>query len=208
MLLVVKKRIAFCLVQRISMDEDKALETLRTMLGRRGLDTKTTRVVTDAMEKVNLYTIGKQLIVFSQKDKGLVDRDVNKILEFADGNDYTNGIILVALVPPSENVLKTVKNLTKDREIQFFHIRQLRFDITTHRMVMPHRILKDDERTEVLKKFNINSPENQLPWIDSHDTMVKWIGGRPGDIIEVTRHSDVAGSELYYRYCVPDVNVA
>ena len=29
------------------MDEDKALETLRTMLGRRGLDTKTERVVTD-----------------------------------------------------------------------------------------------------------------------------------------------------------------
>lgn len=190
------------------MDEDKALETLQTMLGRRGLDTKTTRVVTDSMEKVNLYTIGKQLIVFSQKDKGLVDRDVNKILEFADANEYTNGIILVALVPPSDNVLKTVKNLTKTREIQFFHIRQLRFDITTHRMAMPHRILKEDEKTEVFKKFNINSPENQLPWIDSHDPMVKWIGGRPGDIIEVTRHSDVAGSELYYRYCVPDVNVA
>lgn len=189
------------------MDEDKALETLRTMLGRRGLDTKTTRVVQDAMEKVNLYTIGKQLIVFSQKDKGLVDRDVNKILEFADGNDYTNGIILVALVPPSENVLKTVKNLTKDREIQFFHIRELRFDITTHRMVMPHRILKDDERTQVFKDNNITNPE-QLPSIDSHDPMVKWIGGRPGDVIEIDRHSDVAGSELYYRYCDPDVNVA
>ena len=190
------------------MDEDKALDTLRTMLGRRGLDTKTVRVVTDAMEKVNLYTIGKILVVFSQKDKGLLDRDVSKILEFADGNDYTNGVILIALVPPSENVLKTVKNLTKDRDIRFFHIRELRFDITTHRMAMPHRILKDDERTEVMKKFNIGKPEDQLPWIDSHDPMIKWVGGRPGDIIEVTRHSDVAGSELYYRYCVPDVNVA
>jgi DNA-directed RNA polymerase subunit H (RpoH/RPB5) len=30
----------------------------------------------------------------------------------------------------------------------------------------------------------------------------------PGDIIEVTRHSDVAGPQAYYRYCVADVNVA
>ena len=190
------------------MDEDKALETIRVMLGRRGLDTKTERIVTDALEKVNMYTVGKQLIVFSQKDKGLVERDVNKILEFADGNDYTEGVILIALVPPSENVLRVIKNMTKDRLIQFFHIRQLRFDITTHRNAMPHRILKEDERTAVFTKFNIREPENQLPWIDSQDPMVKWIGGRPGDVIEVTRHSDVAGSELYYRYCVPDVNVA
>lgn len=190
------------------MEEDKALETLRIMLGRRGLDTKTERVATDALEKVNLYTIGKQLVVFSQKDKGLVERDVNKILEFADGNDFTNGVILVALVKPSENVLKVIKNMTKDRLIQFFHIKQLKFDITTHRIAMPHRILKEDERTELFKNTNITDPENQLPSIDSQDPMVKWIGGRPGDILEVTRHSDVAGSELYYRYCVPDVNVA
>ncbi len=190
------------------MNEDKALEILRLMLGRRGLDTKTERVVTDALEKVNLYTVGKQLIVFSQKDKGLVERDVNKILEFADGNDYTNGVILVALVHPSENVLRVIKNMTKDRMIQFFHIRQLRFDITTHRSVAPHRILKEEEKNAMLKKFNVNDPANQLPWIDSQDPMSKWIGARPGDILEVTRNSDSAGSEFYYRYCVPDVNVA
>jgi DNA-directed RNA polymerase subunit H len=190
------------------MDEDKALETLRIMLGRRGLDNKTERVVTDVLDKVNLYTIGKQLIVFSQKDKGLVDRDVAKILEFATGNDYTHGIVLVALVKPSENVLKTVKNLTKDTMIQFFHIGELRFDITTHRLAMPHRILKEDEKTTLSKTYNLSDPGNQLPWIDSHDPMVKWIGGRPGDIIEVIRHSDVAGSDMYYRCCVPDVNVA
>lgn len=188
--------------------EDTALNTLRTMLARRGLDTKTERVITDALEKVNLYTIGPILIVFSQKDKGLLDRDVKNFIEFAVNNDYTNGIILVALVPPSENVLRTIKNMTKEQNIQFFHIRQLRFDITTHRMAMPHRILKEDEKAAVFKRYNVVKPEDQLPWIDSQDAMVKWIGGRPGDIIEVTRHSEVAGTQLYYRYCVPDVNVA
>ena len=187
--------------------EDKAVEILRTMIGRRGLDTKTERVVSEDLDKANLYTIGSILVVFSQKDKGLVDRDVNTFMKFAAANDYTNGIILVALNPPSENVLKTVKNLAKDR-VQFFHIRQLQFDITTHRMAMPHRILKEDERTEMFKRYNVSKPEEQLPWIDSQDTMIKWIGAVPGDIVEVTRHSDVAGPQLYYRYCVADVNVA
>jgi len=187
--------------------EEKALETLRTMIGRRGLDTKSDRIVTDDLERANLYTIGNILIVFSQKDNGLMARDVNTFMTFANGNGYTNGVIIVGLIPPSENVLKAIKALSKDR-VQFFHIRQLQFDITTHRMAMPHRILKEDERNAMFKRYNVTKPGDQVPWIDSQDTMAKWIGAMPGDILEVTRHSDVAGPQLYYRYCVADVNVA
>jgi DNA-directed RNA polymerase subunit H len=188
--------------------EDKALETIRGMLARRGLDTKTERVITAAIEKVNLYVVGGILVLFSQKDKGLLDRDIKNFLEFASSNEYTNGIIIVAMVPPSENVLRTIKNTTKEQNVQFFHIHQLKYDITTHRMAMPHRILKEEEKAAMFTKYNITKAEEQLPWIDSQDAMVKWIGGKPGDVIEITRHSDVAGTQLYYRYCVPDVNVA
>lgn len=186
---------------------EKALDTLRTMLGRRGLDTKTDRLVTDDLERANLYTIGKVLVVFSQKDSGLTVRDINAFVNFAATNDYTTGLIMVGLNPPSDNVLKTIKGLAKDR-VQFFHIRQLQFDITTHRMAMPHRVLKEDERTAMFKEYTVTKPEEQLPAIDSQDAMAKWIGAMPGDILEVTRHSDVAGPQLYYRYCVADVNVA
>lgn len=187
--------------------EDKALETIRIMLGRRKLDTKTDRVVTEDIERVNLYTVGGVLVVFSQKDKGLLDRDITKILEFAEANSYTNGIILVSLSPPSENVLRVVKSYVKNK-VQFFHIRQLQFDITTHRMAVPHRIMNEDERTAVFKQYRITNPEQQIPWIDSQDAMAKWIGAVPGDMVEVIRHSDVAGPKLFYRYCVEDVNVA
>lgn len=187
--------------------EDKALEILRLMIGRRGLDTKTERIATDELDRANVYTIGNILVIFSQKDKGIGDRDIGTFTKFAAANDYTNGVILVALSPPSENVSKTLKTLAKDR-LQFFHIRQLQFDILSHRMAMPHRILKEDERTALFKQYNIAKPEEQLPSIDSQDTMVKWIGALPGDILEITRHSDVAGPTQYYRYVVPDVNVA
>ena len=154
--------------------EDRALELLRTMLERRKLDTKTERVVTEALDRANIYTIGNVLVVFSQKDKGLQDRDITKILDFANANQYTNGVIIVAMSPASDNVLKTVKGYAKDR-VQFFHIRQLQFDITTHRMAMPHRILNEEERTAVFNKYSIVKPEDQLPWIDSQDPMIKWI---------------------------------
>ena len=187
--------------------EDKALEILRVMLSRRGLDTKTERVVAGDLDRANLYTIGKVLVVFSQKDKGVLDKDITTFRKFAESNSFTNGLILVSLVPPSENVLRSIKAQSVDR-LQFFHIRQLQMDITTHRMVMPHRILKEDERTALFKTYNIVTPEDQLPWIDSQDAMAKWVGAVPGDILEVTRHSDVAGSLPYYRYVVADVNVA
>ena len=187
--------------------EDKAIEILSLMIGRRGLDTKLDRVTTDDLERVNLYTIGNILVIFSQKDKGLLDRDIQNFLKFAEANAYTNGVIIVALSKPSENVLRVVKGYAKDR-VQFFHIRELQFDITTHRLVAPHRILKEEEKVALYKELKIKDPAQQLPPIDSQDVPVKWIGAVPGDVIEVNRHSDVAGNRLYWRYCVEDVNVA
>lgn len=183
---------------------DNALEILRTMLGRRGLDTKTEHIVTEDLDKANIYTVGKVLVVFSQKDK-MLERDITGIMAFANANEYTTGVILVALSPPSENVLKTVATLSKDR-VQLFHIRELQFDITTHRMAMPHRILNEDERNAMFKKYNV--VKEQLPTILSHDKMARIIGAVPGDVIEVKRHSDVAGRLEYYRYCEAGANVA
>ena len=188
--------------------EDKALDTLRIMLGRRKLETNTERITTDnkKMEKVTLYTIGSILVCFSQKDKVLAG-DITNIIAFAEENGHTTGIIIIAMSPPSENVLRVAKSHAKSR-LMFFHIWQLQFDITTHRMAMPHRILDEAEKTVVFDKFKISNPENQLPWLDSQDAMVKWVGAIPGDVIEVMRHSDTAGRSAYYRYVVEDVNVA
>jgi len=186
--------------------EDKALEILRVMLGRRKLDTKTEAVTADDLERANLYLVGKILVVFSQKDK-VLDRDFTVFLKFAEANGYKNGMIIVAMSPPSENVERVAKLHSKDR-VQFFHIRELQFDITTHRLVCPHRILNEEERTAMFEQFKIMKPQDQIPYIDSQDAMVKWIGAIPGDVVEITRHSDVAGPRLYYRYCVEDVNVA
>jgi DNA-directed RNA polymerase subunit H (RpoH/RPB5) len=174
------------------------------MLERRKLDTKTERIKTDndKMKRMSPYTVGTVLVCFSQKDK-ILSTDITNVLSFAEENGHTTGIVIVAMSPPSENVLRVAKSHAKKR-VALFHIWQLQFDITTHRMAMPHRILDEAERTEIFDKYKISEPENQLPWIDSQDTMIKWIGAIPGDVIEVTRHSDTAGRSNYYRYWCSD----
>jgi hypothetical protein len=193
------------------MEEDNrietALSTLRTMFERRKLDTATETITTDNknMEKVKLYTIGTILVCFSKKDKVLAG-DITNIITFAEENGHTTGIVIVAMSAPSDNVLRLVKSHSKNR-LTFFHIWQLQFDITTHRMAMPHRILSEEEKNKIFELYKISSAD-PLPAIDSQDTMVKWIGAIPGDVIEVTRHSDTAGRSLYYRHCVENVNAA
>jgi len=186
--------------------EEKALEIIQIMLSRRRKGSTKVEPVNMELENVTSYTIGDVLTIFSQKNNVLVN-DIVKFIKAAEEGGYTNGVIVISLSPPSANVLKFVKSQAKNH-LQFFHIRQLQFDITTHRLAMPHRILNEDEKTEVFKKYNIIKAEDQLPWIDSQDPMVKWIGAIPGDVIEIERHSDTVGKSMYYRYCAEDVNVA
>ena len=187
--------------------QDKALETLRTFLGRRKLDT-TTVPLQGELDKVNLYTIGSVLVIFSQKDK-MLERDVNTFTAYAEENQFTNGMVVVSSSKPSENLLNIIRaTAPKKGFVQFFHLRELQMDITTHRMSVPHRILSPEEAKLVLDKNRIVKPEDQLPWIDSQDIQARLIGARPGDIVEITRHSDTVGKCIYYRYCVADVNVA
>jgi len=205
-----EKNECFSLSQRQGIDmEDRALEILRTMFKARKLDTKTERLTFDDFPNANAYAIGNIFVAFSQKDKGLQEKDVRGLVAFATDKSYKNGIVIVSMQKPSENVLRVVKTLSTER-VQFFHIRQLQFDITTHRYAMPHRILNEDEKKAVFDQYHIESDTKArevLPWIDSQDPMVKWIGGIPGDIIEVLRHSDVAGQIRYIRCCVEDTNI-
>jgi DNA-directed RNA polymerase subunit H (RpoH/RPB5) len=188
--------------------EDKAIEILQVILSRRGLKTDLERIAQDDLEMANVYTIGPVLVIFSQKQRTLTERDITGYLNYRSKSESEEkSMIIVAMASPSENVLRFIKTLSS-KKVQVFHIKELQFDITTHRLVSPHRILKDDERTAVLEAYNTTKPEDVFPSIDSQDKMARWIGAVPGDIVEVLRHSDVAGIAKVYRYCVEDANIA
>jgi len=72
-------------------------------------------------------------------------------------------------------------------------------DITQHALVPSHKILSKEEATEVLEKFNI-SPV-QLPSILATDPIIKSLGGKVADIIQIERKRPLQ-SGFYYRRVV------
>lgn len=75
--------------------------------------------------------------------------------------------------------------------------------VTDHKLVPKHEILQEDEKKEILAKFN--ATEEQFPFLFSTDPVVREIGAKPGDMIRISRISDTAGESFYFRYVVEAV---
>ena len=156
-----------------------------------------------------MYVYGGVLIVFSEKSR-VSDKDLTLMIEYAETNGYTNGIIIVSDSRPSTAVLSRLRRYITDPEhklVQIFELRHLQMDISQHRKVPKHRIIQQDELETVLKEFHASSPQ-QFPKIDSQDAMAKWIGARPGNVIEVLGLCESSGNNRRYRLCVEDVTNA
>lgn len=177
------------------------MDVLKIMLQQRGIDTSVEEKVES--ELMSITKIGKILIYMSNRSR-ISEKDIETFLETTQQNGGELSIVVVP-IPPSANILSAVRQ--KSDKLQLFHAGQLQFDITTHRKIPRHRILNEDEKKAFSEKFNITKPGDQMPMIDSQDIMAKWIGAKPGDIVEIMRKSDTAGSTPYYRYCVADVTL-
>ncbi|HDD60135.1 MAG: DNA-directed RNA polymerase subunit H [Thermoplasmata archaeon] len=77
-----------------------------------------------------------------------------------------------------------------------------KINVLGHRLVPRHRILNEEEKQELLKRYRISLKD--LPKILITDPMVKAIGANIGDVIEIERISPTAGISHYYRYVVED----
>jgi DNA-directed RNA polymerase subunit H len=75
-----------------------------------------------------------------------------------------------------------------------------RINILEHELVPEFRVLSEEEKKKVLEKFN--TTEDKLPKILDSDPVVKKIEAKLGDMLEIKRHSEVAGESVYYRFVV------
>jgi DNA-directed RNA polymerase subunit H (RpoH/RPB5) len=81
------------------------------------------------------------------------------------------------------------------------NIKRLQFNILNHTLVPPHRVMSNDEVTEVMKKYNLLNI-NEFPDISRFDPVAKVIGLRPGQVCHIVRPSKTAIKADYYRVCV------
>jgi len=71
-------------------------------------------------------------------------------------------------------------------------------NIFENKLVPKHEILTEQEKEQLLQKFNISL--KQLPRIKEEDPAAKALGATRGDVLKITRLSETAG--LYYHYRV------
>ena len=188
--------------------EQRAIEILKGMLNARGYKVESHETLTNKLEDTNMYLMDGVLIIFSEKTR-TSDKYLETYTKFAKDNSYTNGVIVISHTDSSDRTDDYVRDYINVREnplLQIFDIRRLQVDISKHRKVPKHRIMTDDE----IKNKLTNNPKRKLkiedlPWIDSQDAMAKWIGARPGNIIEVERFSESAANSLHYLQCVANV---
>ncbi|MCE4625279.1 MAG: DNA-directed RNA polymerase subunit H [Desulfurococcales archaeon] len=78
--------------------------------------------------------------------------------------------------------------------------KRIDYRILEHELVPQHRVLSFEEAVEVLKRLGVKP--HQLPRISINDPVVRLLGAKPGDIIEIKRRSPTAGEATYYRIVV------
>ena len=73
------------------------------------------------------------------------------------------------------------------------------FDISKHQLVPLHEITSKEESDKLMKTCGLT--KNEMPSIKRTDPMCRHLGARPGDIIKITRESEIAPSyfSIYYR---------
>jgi DNA-directed RNA polymerase subunit H (RpoH/RPB5) len=103
----------------------------------------------------------------------------------------------------NETVINELKHIWEKDGIFIVveNIKRLQFNILNHTLVPPHRVMANDEVTEVMKKFNLLNI-NEFPDISRFDPVAKVIGLRPGQVCHIVRPSKTAIKADYYRVCI------
>ena len=116
-----------------------------------------------------------------------------------DGDTF---IILVNDPISSDSLYETIDNIYQKNNIfiQIFNIESLMFNITNHILVPKHTIISEEEKINILQKYNLQN-YSQLPLILKLDPVSKFLGGKKGDIFKITKPSETAGEYINYRVC-------
>ena len=112
-------------------------------------------------------------------------------------------LIIIINEEPNDNLVNRLKFIYDSDKIfiVIHNIARLQFNILYHDLVPKSRILDDEEKEDMMKKFNINN-DKQLPEISRFDPVSLALCVRPGNIVEFQRKSINSITSLYYRICI------
>ena len=117
--------------------------------------------------------------------------------------DKADTLVVIIDDEPNDSIRERMKYMFEHDGIfvVLHNIKRLQFNILEHALVPQVSVLTDDAKNEMFLKYNIQTP-SQLPEIDRFDPMALAICLRPGQVCRITRTSQTALQNVYYRVCV------
>ena len=114
---------------------------------------------------------------------------INKI----DSNDNDEFLIIL------RHLNNSLKKIEKEYNCNMFWYKDLLINITKHKYVPKHELVKKEEEKDILKQFKLSS-KLQLMYILLTDPICKYYNYKQGGIVKITRNSKTSGNNIVYRY--------
>ncbi len=141
--------------------------------------------------------------IMGKFSKNVMEYEVKQNLNEHSSTRISSGdeIIFIVAEPISETLEKATKSRIDGVYVQVFHLPTIVINYTKHELVPYHRRVPETEHEALLKKLHIASKSSMATIKYNEDAIAKFIGLKPGDIVEIHRKSETAGLYLYYRHC-------
>lgn len=112
-------------------------------------------------------------------------------------------LIIIIDDEPNDSIKEKIRYLfDHDGIFVILHnMKRLQFNLLEHSLVPEVSVLSETERVALYTKYNIQH-NTQLPEIDRFDPMALALGLRPRQVCKITRTSQTALENYYYRICV------
>jgi len=198
------------------MKIDIVIENLKSMMKERGdivdgledIDSKKEMFFQD--KDVLCFETSTTIIVFAltKNLRSLFLKDIKNYNTESFDEKYSKKQNIILVVNDdvfSSQIKKQMKDFDEllqkhNRTFQYFHVKNLLYDPTKHKLVPKHVKLTSEEVLEMMEKYILQN-KSQLPYILQDDAIARWIGLRPGDVVRIERYNNNSGLSYYYRVC-------
>ncbi|KAL7534571.1 hypothetical protein ACHAXR_005965 [Thalassiosira sp. AJA248-18] len=139
------------------------------------------------------------LFVFFPEDEKVGVKPIKNLTDRMKDEGVSSAILVLRgdITPFAK---QAVLEMSDSFRIEHFKEAELLVDITDHTLVPEHRVLGQNEKQELLKRYRLR--DTQLPRIQPNDPVARYYGMKRGQVVKIIRPSETAGRYVTYRICM------